>query len=133
MEVRFAVLADSANVSQENKLNITGIFDRVSAAIFPAQHLGSSLIIVLEAHPSEVGQHDVAVHFVNEDGDLLMNADLKVQFGHPVDPLHPMRANLILPMPLIPLPNEGEYRFDILVNGRHEAEVALIAQAADRG
>ena len=128
MEVKLAALADSANLSQEGKLNVLGIFNKVGAHSFPAQHPGSAFIIVLEAHPTEAGQHEVEVLFVDEDGQVQMKAGITVEFPRPEDPLRPMHANLIMPIPMLPLPSEGVYRFDILVDRRHEAEVELVAQ-----
>jgi hypothetical protein len=131
MEVRFAVLADSANVSHENKLNIAGIFNRVTLGRFPGQHVGSSLVIALEAHPSVAGAHEIKIPFVDQDGTALMSVEVTLDLAEPDDRTRPIRANFIVPIPLIPLPSAGDDRFDVLVNGRHEAEIALAAQLRD--
>ena len=38
MKIPMAFLADEANISQEGKLNVLGIFDRIAAAEFPVVH-----------------------------------------------------------------------------------------------
>jgi len=49
MEVVLAVLADYANVSQEGKLNIMGIFDIISSEKFPTFHPEMKLVVQFEA------------------------------------------------------------------------------------
>src|SRR5205809_6129421 len=102
MEIRYAVLADSVNISQEGKVNISGIFDQVNALNFPAGHAGSSLVVALEAHQSEVGSHEVHVVFADADGNPLM----ETRFGFVIpkdvpDPSLPIRGTRVIPLAII--------------------------------
>jgi hypothetical protein len=56
MKVTFVALADAANVSQENKLNILGIFNIVWASAFPAIHPQLQLVMNFEASKAEEGK-----------------------------------------------------------------------------
>src|SRR2546425_1009880 len=58
MEIPIAVLADSANVSQEGTLNILGIFSAIRSRTFPAHHPHCVLVLQLQARRSEQGQHE---------------------------------------------------------------------------
>ena len=49
MDVTLALLADAANVSQDGKLNILGIFNGLGAAAFPATHPSMHLVLRFEA------------------------------------------------------------------------------------
>ena len=53
MRVTLAVLADYANISQEGKLNILGIFDRIAVAEVPTSLPQMHFIMRLEAHAAE--------------------------------------------------------------------------------
>ena len=75
MDIPLAVLADSANVSQEGKLNIFGIFDQLNIASFPVRHPHMTLVFQLTASPAEGGRsHQVVVHCMDEDGGKLFEA-----------------------------------------------------------
>jgi len=47
MHISFAVFADAANLSQEGKLNILGVFDAVQVSAFPSVHPRTHLVVRL--------------------------------------------------------------------------------------
>ena len=55
MDVTLAVLADYANVSQDGKLNIMGIFQEVNPSEIPFVLPQMYLVLSLTAGPAEVG------------------------------------------------------------------------------
>lgn len=127
MEVRFAVLADSANFSREGKLNVTGIFDRISAKTFPAAHMAAVLVLQIEAHRGETGSHEVRVAFVDGDGALILESRGLLEIERAPDEITTIRGQNILPFQVIPLPAPGDYSFDIFIDGRYEASVPITA------
>lgn len=131
MEIRFALLADSANVSVEGKLNVIGIFDRVGAKQFPATHMTSVLVVSLEAHRTEAGPHELRILFVDADGNPLMEMKAGMTFVPPEGAAALIRVNQILPVPMIPLPAPGDYSFDISIDGRYEMSVPINAWAVE--
>jgi hypothetical protein len=128
MEVRFAVLADSANVSREGKLNISGIFSIVNAKTFPAGHAGAWLVIVTEAHPEEAGRHEMRIILADADGNPQLEVTVGFVVPEPEDKSKPVRGNQMLNLPVIPLLSPGDYSFDIFVDGRYEVSVPLTAR-----
>ena len=48
MHVSFALFADAANLSQEGKLNILGVFDALQVASLPAIHPRAHLVVHLK-------------------------------------------------------------------------------------
>lgn len=128
MEIRFAVMADAANVSREGKVNITGIFDRINAQEFPAVHMGGYLVLGIEAHAAEAGRHKVRILFVDADGNLLMEMNGGLVVLEPEDRSTPVRGNEIIQTQMIPLPASGEYSFDIFIDDRYEASIPVTAR-----
>ena len=55
VEVTVAVLADYANVSQDGKLNIMGIFQEINPPALPFALPQMYLVLSLSAGPAEVG------------------------------------------------------------------------------
>ena len=128
MEVKTAVLADTANVSQEGKLNIIGIFNRIFSKEFPATHPVMSFVVRLEAHQSEAGEHTMQVTIANEDGRKI--AEIKVDFtlGKAVNAALPIGGNIIIPIQGAQFPAEGVYSFDIFIDGRYEESARLVLE-----
>ncbi len=50
MHISFAVFADAANLSQEGKLNVLGVFDAVQVAGLPTIHPRTHFIVRLKAN-----------------------------------------------------------------------------------
>ena len=55
MEIDLAFLADAATVDVSGKLNILGIFDRLSVPELPGHHPHLSLVLRLSASLGEAG------------------------------------------------------------------------------
>jgi len=59
MHVSFALFADAANLSQEGKLNILGVFDALQVAALPAVHPRAHLVLHIKGTGADVGSHTV--------------------------------------------------------------------------
>lgn len=126
-----AVLADEANVSQEGKLNLMGIFDRIAAAEFPVVHPKLVFAFRVEAEMGDSGRtFPVHVALEDEDGAALFQAE-----GEMMAPVVPPgefnTANQIFAMVGVQFPRPGIYRFVVRVGetARHEAPF-LVQHAA---
>ncbi len=128
MEVPLAVLADSANVSQEGKLNILGAFNRISGVAVPATHPHMTLVFTLEADIAETGRtHKVNIRCMDEDGGKLLeiNGDVHVQQASSA-----VRINQVMNIQNLVFPSFGRYSFVILVNNELKKRVPLEFAAA---
>src|SRR5690349_25131268 len=75
MHIPMALLADEANVSQEGKLNILGVFDRVAAPAFPTVHPKMVFVFRVQAeYPDSGRSFAVRVRLLDEDGAVLFEA-----------------------------------------------------------
>src|SRR4051812_13439041 len=75
MHVSFALFADAANLSQEGKLNILGVFDALQVATLPAVHPRATLVVHLKGAPSDAGSHRVTLHWMSPNGAELWSSD----------------------------------------------------------
>jgi hypothetical protein len=130
LEVNIAVLADAANVSQEGKLNITGIFNRLQLKNFPATSPTFSIVLGLLAHASEVGNHQLLVRLADEDGQEIakIKGDFKVPRAKSGG--KPIGTSIILGTQ-VKLPKPGDFSFDVLIDGRWEKTISLEVLKAD--
>ncbi len=116
MNLELALLADYANISQEGKLNVMGIFNVISAPAFPAQHPEMRLVLRFRASAAEKGQsRRLDVKLVDADGreGLTLSGQLRI-------PTEFRRANVeitnILTLVGVRFEKEGVYEFRVLVD-----------------
>ena len=84
IKIPLAVIADSANVSQEGKLNILGIFQNIGANNVPATHPQISLILTFQGERGDANsEHPIKIQMVSADGEVMMNIEAKLRFNMP--------------------------------------------------
>lgn len=124
MEVDLAVVADAANVSQEGKLNVLGVFDTIWAREFPFRHSAMVFVLRLHADFTEQGDHAMQVRLIDADGGQMFKAEgpVKVPAGTPG---RPVRPHVILTLNSISFPAPGDYSFEVTLDGSHLRSVPL--------
>ena len=129
MDIDLALLADAATVDASGKLNILGVFDRISVGRFPAQHPHVSLVLRFGASMNEAGQHKVEIVLLDPDGEqvLSLNGDLKVGVG-PAVAGGRVRVPQVVNMDRLVFKKPGRYSFDVSVDGEHHVSVPLFLQ-----
>ena len=70
MHISFAVFADAANLSQEGKLNILGVFDAVQVAGLPTIHPRTHFVVRLKANGDDVGTHKLEEELWSSSGEM---------------------------------------------------------------
>lgn len=125
-----AVLADEANVSQEGKLNVMGIFDRISAADFPVVHPKMVFAFRVESAPGDGGRtFAVRVLLESPEGEVMFEAT-----GEIVPPRVPAgeltTANQVFALVGVQFPTPGMYRFIVSVGDEEMHETPFLVQSA---
>jgi hypothetical protein len=127
VQVNLAVLCDAANVSREGKLNILGEFDSIHASSFPLTYPTMVLVVRLEAHPTETGDHRLKLQLLDADGaDVVPPLEGEFATGRPPFLGVPVRtAPIILQMHGVRFEGPGHYSFELLVDGHHLRSLPL--------
>src|SRR3954469_10825361 len=131
MHVSFALFADAANLSQEGKLNILGVFDALQVASLPAIHPRAHLVIHLKGSSIDVGNHTVNFRWLNPDGSELWNSTGDLNVGAPPPGASEMDLPLIAQAAL-PMDSAGPYTMAIGVDGDHTVDVKVQVRTAAR-
>ncbi len=124
MHVSFAVFADAANLSQEGKLNILGVFDALQVASLPALHPRATLVVHLKGSPSDAGPHRVSLQWVSPSGSELWSSDGELGVATPPTAVTEMDFPLIAQLDL-PLDVAGRYTMRVGLDGETHAEVPV--------
>lgn len=131
MHVSFALFADAANISQEGKLNILGVFDAVQVAQLPALHPRTTFVLRLKATAQDVGVHPLVMRWMNPRGNELWNSQAELEIGGAPPGTSELDMPVIVQLDL-PLDVPGEYRMIINVGSKHTAACTLTVHAAQQ-
>ena len=124
MQVSFALFADAANLSQEGKLNILGVFDALQVAALPAIHPRAHLVVHLKGTTTDVGAHTVSFRWSNPQGQELWSSSGDLNVGAPPPGVSEMDLPLIAQIDL-PMDSAGSYRMSIAIDGEERVEVPV--------
>ena len=126
MEVKFAVLADYANITREGKLNVLGIFDVVNTSKFPVMLPTFYVVVSYSAGAAEFGtDKDVEIVLCDEDGNQLFKAKQVLNVIRPNKIGTLFTTNQIAGIVGFPFEKPGYYQFSILVNGEEKKTLSL--------
>ena len=126
MEVDLALLADAATIDGSGKLNILGIFDRLSTASFPTRHPRLSLVLRFSAGVDEVGRHRIGITLKGPDGQEVVRIDGEMNLAPgPSSAGGAVLVPHVLNMDGLVFPVAGRYAFDVRVDGEHHVSIPL--------
>jgi hypothetical protein len=124
MHVSFALFADAANLSQEGKLNVLGVFDALQVASLPAVHPRAHLVVHLKGSSLDVGAHSVSLRWLNPQGSELWSSAGELNVGAPPPGISEMDLPLIAQIDL-PMDATGSYMMSIAIDGEHTVDVPV--------
>jgi hypothetical protein len=129
MHLAFALFADAANLSQEGKLNILGVFDALQVGTLPALHPRATLVVHLKGSAADAGSHRVSLQWLSPSGTELWSSEGELGVASPppgiVDMDFPLIAQLDLPLDL-----PGGYLMRVGLDGATQAEVPVQVRSA---
>jgi hypothetical protein len=124
MHVSFALFADAANISQEGKLNILGVFDALQVAAIPAVHPRATMVVRLKALPADVGRHTLAFAWVGPSGDEIWSSSGDLEVGAPPPSATELDVPVIAAIDL-PIQEGGTHVMRVSLDGDLCAELLL--------
>jgi hypothetical protein len=128
-----AFLADEANLSQEGKLNVLGVFDRLAASAFPVVH--PRMVFAFRVHAEYGdggGTFTVRVRLVDEDGGVHFQAEGEI-VAPEVPPGEFSVANQLFTLVGVQFAHPGVYKFLVHLGDlpAHETPFVVAALPAD--
>lgn len=124
MNVTFALFADAANLSQEGKLNILGVFDAVQVGALPTVHPRAHLVVHLKGTPIDAGPHSVTLRWLNPAAEEMWSTVGELNVGPPPPGVAEMDMPLIAALDL-PIDRTGTYTMTIAVDDQAMVHVPL--------
>jgi hypothetical protein len=124
MHISFAVFADGANLSQEGKLNVLGVFDAVAVGAFPTVHPRTHFVVRLKGTMEDAGTHNLSFAWVNPNLETLWSSNGELNVASGPDPRFEMDLPIIAVIDL-PLNVPGAYAMQVSLDGVLTSEVRL--------
>ena len=124
MHISFAVFADGANLSQEGKLNVLGVFDALAVGGFPAVHPRTHFVVRLKGTVDDAGAHRLTFAWVAPNDEILWSSDGELNVAPGPNPAFEMDLPIIAVIDL-PLNQAGPYTMQVSLDGELVAEVRL--------
>lgn len=124
MHISFAVFADAANLSQEGKLNVLGIFDALHVSGFPSMHPRAHFVVRVKGGAADTGTHRLTFHWLNpHDTELWASSgELAVEAG----PVPALEMDLpIIAVVDLPLDSSGQYTMRVELDGEPVARTSV--------
>jgi hypothetical protein len=128
MERQLALIADSANISAEGKLNVLGEFDTLFAETVPVRHPTFFFVSKLFIEGSDIGDRRLMLRLVDEDGNLVLPPlTARLSIPAPGPELGGLRRSLpiVLQIQEATFPAFGAYVVELRVDDEVLAEVPL--------
>lgn len=132
MHVSFALFADAANLSQEGKLNILGVFDAVHVTSMPTVHPRATLVVRLKGGRSDAGTHTMGLRWLNPQGNELWASTGEIKIAEAPQGASDMDLPLIAQLDL-PINVPGRYTMAVALDGQPTAEAAVQVNGVVQG
>jgi Family of unknown function (DUF6941) len=124
MHVAFALFADAANVSQEGKLNILGVFDALQVGASPAVHPRAHLVVHIKGTSLDSGNHTVSLRWLSPKRAELWSSAGDLSVGPIPSGVSEMDVPLIAQIDL-PIDGAGSYSMAIALDNEPTTEVPV--------
>ena len=128
MHISFAVFADAANLSQEGKLNILGVFDAVQVAGLPTIHPRTHFVVRLKANGDDTGQHKLTFRWLSPFDEELWSSTGEMTVAPSPNPVFEVDLPIIAVVDL-PLNVTGQYTMQVTLDGEVTATARLLVNA----
>jgi hypothetical protein len=128
MHISFAIFADAANLSQEGKLNILGVFDAVQVAGLPTIHPRSHIVVRLKANGDDIGQHKLTFRWLSPYEEELWSSTGEMNVAPSPNPVFEVDLPIIAVVDL-PLNVAGQYTMQVTLDGEVTASARLLVNA----
>ena len=121
-QMRMGVLCDHALISQDGKLSLIGIFDRIAVPSLPMQHPRFFVVAVFDMAP---GDHQVRVELIDPTGHNVLQEQVQI----PVSVAGVGQSgNLVAELNMLPLEFAGRYDFNLYIGEEYVGTIPLTVE-----
>lgn len=116
MNLVLSLACEQAEARPDGKLDITGIFNELSAPGFPAAQDRMTVVFIVEWSAEETGKQPLRADLLDESGRTVLTIKGHTQV-EPRGDGAPAHTRLIMPLEDVRFPEPGRYRFRFTAGG----------------
>ena len=111
MELILALACDNAQIRDDGKLDVVGVFNELGAPGFPAAQDRMTVVFIIEWAADEAGTQPLRADLIDDDDQkvLTIQGETEVDRRAPEQP--PPQTRVVLPLEKVIFPHAGRYRF----------------------
>lgn len=117
MILRLSAVCESARERPDGRLDLSGIFNDLSAPGFPAMQERMTVVFVVEWEADETGELPLRADMMDESGRKLLTIQGHTQVDARGADRSPPQTRLIMPLEKVVFPKPGRYRFELVAGG----------------
>lgn len=117
MILKLAAVCERAAERPDGRLDLSGIFNDLSAPGFPAMQESMTVVFVVEWEPGEEGELPLRADMIDESGRKLLTIQGHTQVEARSADRSPPQTRLIMPLQKVIFPKAGRYRFELVAGG----------------
>ena len=125
MEVTLAFLADAANTTASQKLNVLGMFSNLGVPGFPYVHPIMTLVVKFEAGPAEAGTDQLVEIVLVEPGGQTVYSIIPEPLHLPDDHDQPVEVLLQVSIEGVRFDRAGPHAFVVILSGEAKFRVPI--------
>jgi hypothetical protein len=129
MRISFALFADAANLSQEGKLNVLGVFDAVQVGQLPTIHPRAHVVARITGTRGDAGVHVMTLTWRSPSGEVIWTSNGELRIEQAPTGVEEMDLPFIAALDL-PLDQPGKFALSIDIGGQQMANVPLQVRSA---
>ena len=113
MNLVLAIACDQAEIGENGKLNVEGIYNELSAPDFPAAHPSLTVVLVIEWGMQDAGEQPIRADLVDPDGNFVVTIQGHTQVELAPDNQVPPQTRIILPLQNVIFQQAGRYHLRV--------------------
>lgn len=117
MLLRLAAVCESASERPDGRLDLTGVFQELSAPGFPAMQEHMTAVFLIEWQPGEAGRQPLRADMVDTSGRKLLTIQGHTEVEERSAERAPAQTRLIVALEKVVFPAAGRYGFELIAAG----------------
>jgi hypothetical protein len=117
MILRLAAVCEAARERPDGRLDLSGVFQHLSAPGFPAMQERMTAVFLIEWQAGEAGRQPLRADMVDASGRKLLTIQGHTEVEERSDDRAPAQTRLIVDLEKVVFPAAGTYRFDLIAGG----------------
>lgn len=132
MNLVLSLACEQAGIRPDGKLDVTGVFNELSAPGFPAAQDSMTVVFVVEWADEERGKQPLRADLLDEDGRTVLTIKGHTQV-EPREDGAPPHTRLVMPLENVVFPQAGRYRFRLTAGGASADAFSIYLHEHDAG